>query len=175
MIAILTDPSVGGTFLTWSLHYLAGHEKYYHVNSASWVDLPDNPLLLINAHGFKPNQPIYVSDLQKITSALELVDSSEFQTLYFHNLRDQFAHSDSFHQPTADTIDSILPKFKKVIVLTNSRPLYNVSFYGRALSQKITNSLITYKNFAEQNQEFIDYFFKESAEIWQKQKLSFHL
>jgi hypothetical protein len=172
MILILTDPAVGGTFLTWSLHYLAGHKKYYHVESASWMDVPKNPLLSFNAHGFEANQPNYLNDVYKISNALELVDSSEFHTLYFHNLQDDSNRDNSCCQYTASGIDHVLSKIKKIILLTNTHPLYNVAFDKRTLQPKISDPTIKYKNFAEQHQDFIDYFFKESAIVWQKQKLT---
>ena len=172
MILILTDTGVGGTFLTWSLHYLSGHKKYYYAKNNSWMDIPASPMTQINAHGFSTNQPVFVDDIYKITNALELADSPEFHTLYFHNLYDDSKNGDSFYQPTADAIAHILPKFEKVILLTNSHALYNVAANKRTLGLKITDPTIKYKNFAEQHQDFINYFFKESANVWQKQNLT---
>lgn len=172
MILILTDPGVGGTFLTWSLHYLAGHKNYYHTKSNQWIDLPENPILSTNAHGFKPNQALYVDEIYKIVDDLERVESSLFQTLYFHNINDQSARIESFHQPTADAIDYVLSKFKKVVLLTNSHPLYNASFESRTLQLKINDPLVKHTNFVDQHHEFVDFFFKESSKIWQDQKLT---
>ena len=82
IIAIITDPGKGGTFLSWSLHYLSGHTRSFHGNSNAWFPLPKNPLTNINSHNFKTNDIKVYSEFRPcidnlislaITSALCLI------------------------------------------------------------------------------------------------------
>lgn len=91
IISVVTDPGVGGTFLSWTLHYLNGHKKYFHHKSNSWKSVTDQPLTKINSHGFSPNQPASVNYSQAFISALSNADTEDFHVLYFHN----FEKSDS--------------------------------------------------------------------------------
>jgi hypothetical protein len=80
---VLTDPAVGGTFLTWSLHFLAGHAQHYSAVSNKWADLPGNPLTLENAHGFVPNQPLTLDQFNLIYSSLLTEPEIDFHTIYY--------------------------------------------------------------------------------------------
>lgn len=172
MILILTDPGVGGTFLTWSLHYLAGHEKYFYAKSEQWTPLIDNPILEYNAHNFKPNQPSFLDQIYKFTDILVKTKTDNFHTLYFHNIEDRTDLTLSRCQPTADAISGILKNFKKLIVLENQHPLYNVSFKNRALTLRFDDRNKFYSTFEEQREGFIRYFFNDSLKKWQELKLT---
>jgi hypothetical protein len=173
LIAVLTDPAVGGTFLTWSLHYLAGHTRYFHARSATWTDLNSDPLTNINAHGFAPNRPNTINEVYDFSKKLSCVEPLGFHSLYFHNLSDQIDHYDSLiHQPTADTIKSLLPQFSKVIILNNTHPLYNISFNARALSRKFLLTDEYNLTFEEQHNDWVNYFFKKDLAVWQEQNLT---
>jgi hypothetical protein len=104
MIAILTDSGVGGTFLTWTIHYLSGDTEYFSVSNNSWTTLPTDPLTGVNAHKFKPNQPINLLEFKKIFNRLKTTSN---QTIYFHH----------FYQDTDQAIDELLPYANKTILL----------------------------------------------------------
>ena len=57
IIGIIADGNKGGTFLSWTLHYLAGHKEYFSCQDGKFIELPTNILTDVNAHGFQPNQP----------------------------------------------------------------------------------------------------------------------
>ena len=88
LIAILTDPGKGGTFLTWSLHYLAGHTHYFNAELNSWLDLPENPLTNRNAHNFKANQIGTYSHVISTLTNLSNCKAFDFHTVYLHNLQE---------------------------------------------------------------------------------------
>lgn len=167
MILVLTDPGVGGTFLTWSLHYLAGHTKYFYTRKQSWLPLIDNPVLKTNAHAFKPNQPLLVSDIVPMTQKLLEAGTDQWHVLYFHNLLDHLDFSKDLDQNTANAIAQILPNFDRIVLLTNTHPLYSAAYEGRTLSPKLGNHDLQNLSAAEQHEDFIEYFFHESKAEWQ--------
>lgn len=168
MIAVLTDPAVGGTFLTWSLHFLAGHKKYYRAKIDQWIDLPADPVTSLNAHGFLPNRPINVDSFNLIYSALLNKDTDDFHTIYFHN----FAGSTvSFDSDAADVISNL--KCSHRIVLFNKHSLYGRSYKRRSRvswSRQDPSKKITTDD--EALDDFISHFFQDSADLWKKSSLT---
>jgi len=57
IVCITTAVSVGATFVDWSVHFLSGKRKFYSVKNSAWLDLSNNPVQEINAHGHKKNHP----------------------------------------------------------------------------------------------------------------------
>jgi hypothetical protein len=164
MIAILTDPGVGGTFLNWTIHYLAGHSHYYSAIKKDLLPVPESPLTNTNAHKFFPNLPIDLSKFRKILK--NLIDhKSSHNTIYFHN----FAF-DSTH----DAVKELLPHVSKTILLTSSldQALYQCNFRSRA-SDTISwkNRDITIDNDHERFDDFVSYFFEDSKQQWDKLNL----
>lgn len=170
MIAVLTDPSVGGTFLTWSLHYLAGHEKYYHVASNSWVNVPANPLTDKNSHGFKANQPISADAFNLIHPKLINTPTDNFHTIYFHNFSGSSVSADD---NIKKAIFNLACNRTIVLSLDYKHRLYARSYKMRADAvrswhdplKKITNS-------KEAFDDLISYFFQESLDTWNKLSLT---
>ena len=71
--------SVGCTFLDWSINYLSGQDKILN-QRLGWIDLVDNPVEKINAHGHKKNHP---SGLEQTTNCVNFLQQhSEFATMY---------------------------------------------------------------------------------------------
>jgi hypothetical protein len=172
MVLILTDPGVGGTFLTWSLHYLAGHTEYFRARSNSWVELVSDPVTDINAHKFLPTQPATVNEVREFLKRLLCADTAGFHSFYFHNLHDQDDWSLSAHQPTIDVVKDILPEFSKVVIVNNTHPLYHISFNSRTLIRKFCNPQESNLTFEEQHNDFVEYFFKDSLTNWQEKNLN---
>lgn len=176
MILILTDPQIGGTFLSWSLHFLAGHEKYYSVRADRWTELTSDPIDQINAHKFHSNHPNYSHEILEFAEVLDKAESDQFQTLYFHNaviehLEDPML---SAHQPTVSAIQQLLEKDPniKVVVLSNHHPLYHMSFNERVLRRKFTDLDSFATSFQEQHEDLIKYFFGNRLEEWKSAELS---
>jgi hypothetical protein len=175
MILILADPCIGGTFLSWSLHYLSGHENFFNAQNNQWTSLPCNPIQHINAHGFKANQPDCIDDVLSITEKLSQTPTDKVHTMYFHNLREQRNQStchDQVHAPTTDIISHIQDKFQKIILLDGVDPLYHVSYEPRYLTAKLCDPSVYNLNADDQHEDFINYFFGESLHLWQSFNLN---
>ena len=91
IINILSSESYGGTFLDWSLHYLAGHEYVHSGGNAAFVsdgivrhrELTSSPLTTNNnAHGYMKNHPIGYKETKELLRILGQINTSEFHTTY---------------------------------------------------------------------------------------------
>jgi hypothetical protein len=175
MIAVLADPHAGGTFLTWSLHYLAGHKKYYNAKIQSWEPLVDNPVTTINAHGFTPNLSTTVDMFNRLLNAITKTPTDTFHTMYLHNT--EFITKDkivsSYNAETVACITKIMEVVNKRIVLTTKQEhsLYHSKYTQRMLTQKWTDQSTFNKTNDEQHNDFINFFFNESQQVWSQQQL----
>ena len=172
IIAIITDPTKGGVFLSWTLNYLAGHTQYFHAKTNSWFALPDNPLTTINAHNFNANQcPVY-SQLDTMISNLLNCNSTQFSTLYFHNLIEW-----PWSLEWADTkkaINDVKLVAEKIILLTNQPKnyLYDKSYKIRSESRSYFNPEIRFTSEKEVFDDYINFFYKDSVEKWKELNLT---
>ena len=166
MIGIVTDPTVGGTFLTWSIHYLRGDTGYFLVEKETEIQLTDNPLTTVNAHGFIPNQPNRGPDqgLKKLYQMCNSLSKIGDDTIvYLHNFEDL--------QDTIDGVKYLSSATNKLILLTGKKyPLYRCKYRARSgvwiSSDNYTHdSDLIYKH-------LVDRFFKESDQIFKNSKLN---
>jgi hypothetical protein len=81
MITVITDPGVGGTFLNWTIYFLAGYDNYYSTDLNATVELTNNPLTGINAHNFRPNQPTNIKRFNQILTLLRMNTLSKTQLI----------------------------------------------------------------------------------------------
>lgn len=176
IIGVITDASVGGTFLSWSLHFLAGHTDYFCVSKNAFLPVPNNPLQSTNAHNFNANHPDTLNDFETIICNLEQQDSKNFQIVYFHQLTD-LNNSTNFEQQWLDT-SAAIEKCSRVshkIIRLSIAPhdaLYFSSYHNRVLNLKWGDPSKTYQCYEEQHQGFIDTFFEDSAEYWRQHNLT---
>jgi len=164
MITVLTDPAVGGTFLTWSLHYLAGHDQYFLQEKSYWTNLITDPLNNNNAHKFIPNQPNRIFDC----TAQQFVDFAETlnntpavipHILYFHQFN-------STETTKAATEYSNANALKLIVVDTSNSKLYRCSYRKRApILVGVKQVIGTDKDI---QQDLFNRFFKESKTQWDK-------
>jgi hypothetical protein len=168
MILIVTDPATGGTFLNWCLHYLAGHKTYYRAELQSWEDLVENPVTGINAHHFKPNQPGNPDAFDFVIKNLQNEPTTDFHTMYMHNFSVVGQEDQSFTEQTSNCIQQALSLADKVVVLTNNQKhnLYKSTVSQRVLSSKFSDPSTINQSFNDQHNDFVEYFFKQSREIW---------
>jgi hypothetical protein len=166
IIAIITDPDKGGTFLSWSLHYLAGHTRSFHSKSNAWFPLPKNPLTNINSHNFKTNDIKVYSEFQPCIDNLKNANSNEFHTIYFHNLI-EYPWSNDFLD-TKKIINDTVMITDKIILLTNQpkNSVCDQSYRRRSPGLSFYNPKIIKVSDEDQLNEYIDYFFKDSKEKW---------
>lgn len=170
MITVLTDPAVGGTFLTWSLHFLAGHDSVYSTKKKSFVKLTHTPLTEINAHNFRPNQPTNINQFIYNINCLTAIPTDNFHTLYFHNLDDCNRTRTGTTSSAIDTSKS-LSKKHIYLSLDKKNALYNCMYKQRTLTvDNITGQ--RYKTFDEQHNGFIEQYFSKDKQNFDKLKLS---
>lgn len=167
MIHILTDYASGGTFLTWSIHYLLGHNNYFLLERNQWIELPHDPINDNNAHKFIPNQPNRFFDCSaeqfiNFADALDAIPTTTSQILYFH----PFNNADT---TKAATNYSNSRSRKLVVVDTSKSILYHCSYRQRA-PQLVGNKTLLSDNH-EIQQYFINKFFKDSKKRWDDLKL----
>ena len=167
MIAILTDPGVGGVFLNWSIHYLAGHKYYYSADEKKLISITDNPLTQLNAHNFQPNQVSSIENFKKTLKNLLNHKSSDFNTIYFHNF---IGATESYHLDTTNAVKELLPHTSKIILLssTTDQALYQCKFETRVSFPMLfhdTDTELT-NNHHEKFKKYIEHFFGSSKEIW---------
>ena len=172
IIAIITDPGKGGTFLSWTLHYLAGHTQYFYCKTNSWSALPVNPLTTINAHNFKSNQISAYSDLDTWVGNLLNCNSTQFNTLYFHNLREWPWSSEWVD--TKKTINDVKLIAEKIILLTNQPKnyLYDKSYRIRSSIKSFDNPEIRFTSDKEAFDDYINFFYKDSVRKWKELNLT---
>jgi len=174
MIAVITDPGVGGTFLTWSLHYLAGHTDHFDYKSESLKKLTHDPITNSNAHGFTPNQSTNLEGIQNCLLILSNTTTDDFHTIYFHNLINTNKNQLAWCQDTHLAVQKTMSQCDKIIVLCNQKKnnLYHARHESRILTQKYRDATIKNKSWQEQHNDFIEYFFKESLDYWKQQNLN---
>ena len=160
MIAVLTDPAVGGTFVTWSIHYLRGDDRYFLVEDDNYHTITKNILTNKNAHNFIPNQPNRGKDrgLQKLYHMMnKLCDIDDQGVVYLHNFDDDVQ--------TRSATEYVSSKIeKKILVSTKSLPLYHTNFSPRSA---IWISATEYSNDPDVIfQSFNEKYFASSHKVW---------
>lgn len=170
MIAVLTDPACGGTFLTWSLYFLTGQTEYYSVKQQQKTSLTLDPVTASNAHGFRPNQPNTSEQFINQIDTLSNRPAEEFNVMYFHNF------SDCNRQPggtTSIAIDETTKHFEKRVCLGISpqNSLYQCTYNKRVLAHNPQTGK-PFSNQQEQYQNFIETYFEQSQNIWSEQGLT---
>jgi hypothetical protein len=162
MIAVLTDPAVGGTFLSWTIEYLSGKTQYFSVRNQANIDLTNDPMTEKNAHNFKVNQVRKFEECVELLSMLQKSDQKE--CIYLHTLR----------KDTKPAVDAICQQAEKIIVLITPLiyTLYTCSHNSRADFKPAFCSDKNLTNPEEILSDSISYFFKDSKQRWDSYKLT---
>jgi hypothetical protein len=155
MITILTDPAVGGTFLTWTVYYLTGKTHYFSARLDKIVKLPNSPLTTNNAHKFIPNQPRNIKDIDCFLPVLANKD----ECVYMHQ----------FNNNTEEAVTKLLSCSTKTIILSmnNNQALYQCKHQVRnattSWNDQHQRMLVDPDEIYE---DLVNYFFKESKQTW---------
>ena len=159
MITILTDPAVGGTFLTWSIYYLTGRTQYFCARLDKIVELPDNPLTSNNAHNFIPNQP---SNLEEVDAFLPMLINKD-ECVYMHQIKDN----------TKEAIAKLLNYSTKTIAISMNKDqvLYQCKHKPRHLVPSWHNQH-KLSDADEIYEDLVNYFFKDSKQKWDQLQLN---
>jgi hypothetical protein len=164
-LALITDPMVGGTFLSWSLYYLTGCDQYWHHRSGCYRPLPENPLNGLNAHNFESCQAQEPGDVESLIHGLSQRHQDSMHVIYMHNFNEHL-------QPLGSTARAILDlqsAVEKSIVLTGGidSGRFNLSMRSRALTRKILDPSQRNLSDQEQHQDYIAAFFSDDLKTWQ--------
>jgi hypothetical protein len=138
---------------------LAGHTEYFSAKEKRYIDLIDDPLTNINAHNFRSNQPIDLTQFNQYIDLIINTPNNLFHSIYFHQLRSSTSSAVEKIQGLDNT---------NIIVVSNhyNHALYNSKFEGRVLSFKFGSTSETNKNFDDQLSDFVNTFFKDSKIAW---------
>jgi hypothetical protein len=167
MIGVITDPGIGGTFLTWSVHYLRGDSSYFLVEKNKEIELTTNPLTDINAHNFIPNQPNHGPDrgLKKLYTMIDQLSKNKSnQVIYMCT----FTQS----QDTKSGVDCLCKHSDRTILISSKNcNLYHIGVKSRAGGD--WNDQGQWIEDQEQiNNNFIKKYFSDSKKIWQEHNLN---
>lgn len=166
MIAVITDPAIGGSFLSWTIHYLSGKDKSFSIAADDWIDLPANPIVKTNAHGFDTNQVINLPLAQKTVEKLSALDDKT-QTAYAHPFI--FVPNEN-----RQGLGLLCSSADKLIFLTVNPKykLYYISYYARGNHRpSLLNRSILVKPGDEMFNDIIEYHYSDSKKQWGEQNL----
>lgn len=172
-IAVITDYTVGGTFLSWSLQWLSGQDMYFYSKQNTYIKITDNPLTNKNSHNFRPNQARTLSDVEKL---LSILPTHSTQHIYFHLLSIKGRYSnENVRLDTNEAINLAVKNCDHVVTLklNEEYALYHCSLSRRETLETDfdTGELLEDLTDTDAIDAFIDFFFKDSLAIWQSQNL----
>jgi hypothetical protein len=162
-ILVITDPSsIGGNFLTWTIYWLSGQEKYWYQKDHKHHVLPENPVTNINSHKFHSN---IVYTYQKADVFLDDAENwpcDEINCIYLH----KFIENDK--DKNIHYIDKFFLWADKVVYVDISpdHHLYFCKYEARVLRPTKKNPNKIHENWDQQFKEFIDTYFLESKTQW---------
>ena len=160
MIAVITDPEVGGTFLTWTIYYLSGKTQYFSQTEQAFVELPSNPLTSKNAHKFGATHPNNIDDFNRYLPAAITND----ECIYMHQFRSN----------TKLAIDQLCTSTVKIVVVATpkTQALYHCKYQHRSDVVPAWTSPLMLNDPDEIYQDVISYFFADSKLAWENENLN---
>ena len=166
LVSIITDPAIGGTFLSWSLEYLAGHTNSYSTAEKTYLPLVDNPVQEHNSHVFRPNQFCKSRDVIEAIDELSNLPNKhdrKIEVMYMHSVN---YYSDK-HKDWFISLNAVLDSERPVILVRTPKPyvLYHGLNEKRAFKGMGTGKVST----QEKN---INVFFKDAKRTWDELNLT---
>lgn len=179
LVTLITDPAIGGTFMSWSIEYLSGHNDMYLVKSGKYVPLIDNPVLKQNAHAYRPNQFGNLADVSNAVQTLESLPNAhnkKLDLMYIH----QFGYLQDKHKEWYKALDVVFNTECPIITvrLPRSYILYHGLYAKRAsvsLSVNKTPDIDEVRSDGNNIETFdtdIKQFFDSTEHIWNHSSLT---
>lgn len=171
-IAVVTDHAVGGTFLNWSLHYLAGHKNYFYVLPNQWMPVVESPLTERNAHGFNANVPNSLESFLTINNILSTVKTDQFHSMRLPSFDRCFSIQKSWGQHDENLVNAINilhQQGSSLIRLKNRSILWHSKLEFRELVKTFINEPVSNVHNNSDRAMWdviIKIFFKEDFEKW---------
>ncbi len=160
IVSLITDPAVGGTFLSWTIHYLSGHTTTYHTETKQWFPIPQNPVNGTNSHAFKANHPwVNLDQFDYTLESLKAEKSDNFHILYMHGLSQG---SDE----TRSAYNKLIQSSNKTVLVSGiaQYPLYQCSYTKRYKTQISEDKILSSGDDFYEHE--VETYFKDSAIIW---------
>ena len=170
IVSITSIPSVGATFVDWSIQFLSGQTRHYYAKDDCWIDLVSNPVANNTAHNYKKNHPDGIDQTVEILEKISQQSCGLF-TFYPTAIKYNTAYNQLNVDNKSQIVDYIRDDFQKVfklcsqktkLIFIDSSPeisLYHIKMrrLGAFLFKEDENG-----NPEELQQEVDDHFFKES-------------
>lgn len=173
IISVITDHAVGGTFLNWTLHYLADHKEYFCVSSNRWLSVPDSPLQDRNSHGFIPNVADRFVDFEKINNKLAQVDSDTFHSIKLPSFERDYSIRktwDQHDESLVRAIDTLHQQNSRIVRLINRSILWHSKLEFRYVPDTFLST--TVNSDQDMWEILIKVFFKKDFEKWRELNLT---
>jgi hypothetical protein len=198
IFSVSSNGALGGTFLEWSIHWLAGNDTYYH-STHGYIPLVSNPISSdsINAHNHRKNHPSGLTRTQKTLEKLSNLPDNTLCSLYpfalYYFDSAKLLNLTVNDQVDKDTLNLIVQNTKEdwtrtweylgsskvnriFIKLPDSLYLYYSSGPRSLEKQLFVDS--TYSSADEHDDDLFNRFFKDSLlqykndmQIWDKREL----
>lgn len=152
IIAVVSDVSVGGTFLSWTLHWLAGHDQVFSYEKNQWLDIPCNPITKTNAHGFFSNLMSGPDRFYDMLTVLQDIDTDQFHHVYFHPFRYPS------QAKSKEALATLCNTTNRVLVLEHqgkNQELYWCKYTARTHTPKTNNWNEYYSDWNQQHRDFV--------------------
>lgn len=181
IFCVTSTAPIGCTFLDWSIHWLSGQAKFFNVD-LGWIDLTDNPVQKINAHGHQRNIP---AGMEQSIRVLDQLKATEGNLLSFYTCpmwADSAAHALQLDiKQIAEENSTVFRRIKKYIIddynrlvnycMNNDIPVVYVnndshSVYNMFI-RSIDRMVFENKPATEESlrEEFLTVFFSESNQL----------
>lgn len=185
-VSVITAKSVGGTFIDWSIHFLAGKSQYYNTK-LGLVPLTQDPLTNKNAHNHLKNHPNGLEDFEECLNRFSRLTKDGIYSTYPAPMRthvaakmlniehDQIAANfEKISQYISEDFNRLLEtcynqKIKLVVIDTD--PSMSLYFLQRRSLHWVAK-LGHPESLAEAKEEFQNMFFKKSIETWEQLNLN---
>lgn len=167
-ISILADPSIGGTFLSWSFYFLSGQHEYYCCLEKKYKKLINNPLTTTNSHNFQPN---FIQSFSQLLSMDQQINNqykeNDLHVYYMHPIN-EFDCS-----ITRNVVDFLINNsdFSITVTAPENYSFYNKTFVQRSLNSKLCNPTKKNQSDSEQVDDFFEFYFAESKHKWESLSL----
>ena len=166
LVSIINDQGIGGIFLDWSLHYLAGHKNYYSLKFNKVLPVPDN---VFESDGFTP-PTIFPKELFDLCyTNIKNIRIENFNTLAIGPLRST-PYTDS---NTKESFAFLQNNSEKTVVLYVAENYHRLclAYEHKTLGGKFNSLDILNKDYKDQWDDYIDTFFLTAKNIWGKENL----
>lgn len=81
-ICVTSLYSLGCTFVDWSIHFLSGQSSFYRADLDQYLDLSQDPVTAINAHGHRKNHPTGSEKLMQMLDKFDSVNEPGIFSVY---------------------------------------------------------------------------------------------